>query len=310
MKASLNQVTYRIHPVPPFRLDFTVWALRRRPDNIIDQWDGQTYRRALLSEDKVIRVEVKQNSEVDQPELLVSATGKLSDTALKATSATLERILGTQIDLKEFYHFARQDKDLGPLILQFQGVKPPRFPTIFEALLNSISCQQITLSFCLKLLNRLVEKWGPSISSANIETWAFPEAHHMVGTEPDDLRSMGYSYNKARAILEIVELIVTKKLNLDEVIKLDDAAAISTLMQLRGVGHWTAEYTLLRGDGRTHIFPTGDAGAISNLRRWLNKDQAMTPQMLQSILSSWKPFVGLVYFHLLLRKLSELGYLN
>jgi DNA-3-methyladenine glycosylase II len=33
--------------LPPFRLDLTVWALRRRPDNAIDTWDGRTYRRAL-----------------------------------------------------------------------------------------------------------------------------------------------------------------------------------------------------------------------------------------------------------------------
>jgi len=33
--------------LPPFRLDLTVWALRRRADNVIDNWDGRTYRRSL-----------------------------------------------------------------------------------------------------------------------------------------------------------------------------------------------------------------------------------------------------------------------
>jgi DNA-3-methyladenine glycosylase II len=30
---------------PPFRLDLTTWALRRRPHNAIDRWDASTYRR-------------------------------------------------------------------------------------------------------------------------------------------------------------------------------------------------------------------------------------------------------------------------
>ena len=38
-------VRFTLEPVPPFRLDLTVWTLRRRPHNTIDDWDGETYRR-------------------------------------------------------------------------------------------------------------------------------------------------------------------------------------------------------------------------------------------------------------------------
>ena len=39
-----------VRPVPPFRLDLTVWALRRRPRNLVDRWDGVTYRRVVVRE--------------------------------------------------------------------------------------------------------------------------------------------------------------------------------------------------------------------------------------------------------------------
>ena len=39
--------TFELEPVSPFRLDLTVWTLRRRPDNVVDRWDGTTYRRVL-----------------------------------------------------------------------------------------------------------------------------------------------------------------------------------------------------------------------------------------------------------------------
>lgn len=91
---------------------------------------------------------------------------------------------------------------------------------------------------------------------------------------------------------------------------MDDNQVISFLRKLRGVGPWTAEYSLLRGDGRTHLFPTGDSGALGNLQRWLSREKILSPQEVKNILNSWKPYAGLVYFHLLLRRLDELGYLK
>ena len=44
----LDTLTFTVPARPPFRLDLTVWALRRRPDNAVDRWDGGVYRRTLV----------------------------------------------------------------------------------------------------------------------------------------------------------------------------------------------------------------------------------------------------------------------
>ena len=59
------------------------------------------------------------------------------------------------------------------------------------------------------------------------------------------------------------------RLDADELEHQDDAAAVARLRELRGVGRWTAEYVLLRGLGRLHVFPGDDVGARNNLQRWL-----------------------------------------
>ena len=51
---------FTLEPVPPFRLDLTAWALRRRPANIVDRWDGVAYRRAVKQDETVAEVEVRQ----------------------------------------------------------------------------------------------------------------------------------------------------------------------------------------------------------------------------------------------------------
>jgi hypothetical protein len=62
---------FQINPVPPFRLDLTVWALRRRPHYLVDRWDGRTYRRILLVCEQPSEVAVTQTGQVETPLLRV-----------------------------------------------------------------------------------------------------------------------------------------------------------------------------------------------------------------------------------------------
>src|ERR1035437_8717844 len=55
-------IRFSICPVMPFRLDLTVWALRRRSMNAVDLWDGETYRRVLAVDDKPVLVAVTQQA--------------------------------------------------------------------------------------------------------------------------------------------------------------------------------------------------------------------------------------------------------
>jgi hypothetical protein len=48
MRRRARAPAFIIRPVPPFRLDLTVWALRRRARNLVDRWDGTTYRRVIV----------------------------------------------------------------------------------------------------------------------------------------------------------------------------------------------------------------------------------------------------------------------
>lgn len=69
---------------------------------------------------------------------------------------TLASTLDIQHDLSDFYTLAGpQIRGSGPLAARFRRLKPPRYPTLYECLVNAITCQQITLTLGLRLLNRL-----------------------------------------------------------------------------------------------------------------------------------------------------------
>lgn len=247
------QTSFVLEPISPFRLDLTVWTLRRRPDNVVDRWDGQTYRRILVDDDGPFEIAVTQLDEPGGTQLRIFATRDLANSDVKAyVTAALGHLIGIRVDLTKFYHFSARDEVLGSLVNQFRGVKPPRFPTTFEALVNAIACQQLSLTVGIHLLNRLAETYGPIVETEAGIFHAFPRPQELADVDLEELRGMGFSYQKARYLTGLAQAIIGKQFNLDEIQMLDDKKAVNRLCSLNGVGRWTAEYFLLRGLGRTH----------------------------------------------------------
>lgn len=300
--------SFVLDPVSPFSLNLTVWTLRRRADNVVDRWDGQTYRRVLVINDKPFEIAVTQFEESGTLRMRVSVTGEGIGSDVKAqVTAALECLLGIYIDLTKFYRFAKKDKVLRFPVDQFRGVKPPRLQTYFETLVNAIACQQLTLTVGIRMLNRLTETCGIALNTEAGIFHAFPRPQDLAAVDIETLRGLGFSYRKAEYLTGLSQAIIDGQFNLEEIEKLDDKQAVSYLCSLRGVGRWTAEYFLLRGMGRTHIFPGDDVAARNNLQRWLGLSESMTYAGVQEAIQRWDGYGGLIYFHLLLKSLTEKG---
>ena len=292
----MNTITFLLEPVAPFRLDLTVLALRRRMDNVIDRWDGETYRRLLIIGNKPVAVAVEQVGPINAPRLRVAASGDPTSKVKANVIAVLNRLLGLRIDLEHFYNLAARDARLAGLVDKLRGLKPPRYPSIFEALVNGIICQQFTLTNGIRTLNRLALACGVSPDGYN---HAFPRPSDLISLEPAALRELKLSWQKIRALTELSRGVINGTFDSEHLSKLNDETAITRLTDLWGVGRWTAEYALLRGLGRLHIFPCDDVGARNNLAKWLGRREPFDYAGAKRALSKWNPFAGLIYFHLL-----------
>ena len=207
---------FTLKVVPPFRLDLTVWALRRRPENKMDRWDGKTFCRGLVLNGKPVEIAVIQIGSMTMPRLQVTVTGVPSGHNLRAgVTETLNRMLGLQANLKGFYRHAANDARLSILARRFRGVKPPQFPSLLEALVNGIACQQFSLAAGIQILNRLSEKFGMSVTETGIRIHAFPRPEDLAALKPEPLRNLGFSRQKAGAIIELSRAIVAGNLGRD-----------------------------------------------------------------------------------------------
>ncbi|MGH9046133.1 MAG: DNA-3-methyladenine glycosylase family protein [Acidimicrobiales bacterium] len=292
---------------PSFRLDLTVWALRRRPHNTVDRWNGATYRRILVADAGPIQIAVRQNPDADRPRLTVELRQREhepSDTAVDEIRHSLERTLGLSLDLSGFYDLARKDERLNQLAQRFCGMRPPRFPSMFEALVNAVACQQLSLTVGIHLLDRLSAAYGPTTGGRAVAS-GFPTPERLAEVEPSQLRRLGFSLAKARTVVMLAHQVASRALDLDALEHRDDNHVFDTLVALPGIGRWSAEYSMLRGLGRLHVLPGDDVGARNNLRRRFDLSDDAGYDSLTELSRRWSPYGGLVYLHLLLDSLES-----
>lgn len=293
----------------PFRLDLTAWALRRRKNNLIDQWQDHQYTRILNINNTPIKTSLFQKNPSCNPECSISfsknqkATGPVQE----EVQHLLKKMLSPDLNLQPFYALTENDEIIGPLVQQFTGVKPPRFPTIFEALVNAIACQQVSLDVGIILLNRLAEKFGRAFDDNGTPLYAFPEPEDLIKIPEEEIKQLGFSHQKSIAIKELATAFTNDEIALEKLEKMGNPEAVDYLSSLRGIGRWSAEYVLLRGLGRLDTFPGDDIGAQNNLRRLFNLDHKPGYEEIKQLTSRWHPYEGLVYFHLLLNKLHLNG---
>jgi DNA-3-methyladenine glycosylase II len=104
--------------------------------------------------------------------------------------------------------------------------------------------------------------------------YGFPAPRDVTRLRLSRYQAIGFSKQKVHALLALARAIEGRRLDLEWLAREDDEVC-TRLLELRGVGRWTAEYVLLRGLGRLHVFPGDDVGAQKRLARWLGRPDSL-----------------------------------
>lgn len=301
-------LSFELTPIAPFCLEFTAWGLRRRPENQVDRWDGATYRRVICIHGRPAEVHVRERGSREIPRLEVTVVGERVHAGAEAeVRALLTPLLGLEVDLKPFYRMASREPRLRELAEKYRGLKPGKLPTIFETLANAFACQQFTIAAGLQLLNRLVRRGSVGIKTQEGMVFGFPEPSDLLRISSRTFRRLGFSSQKTKAFRELSRKLVAEPQALDSLVNRKNEDAINLLLELRGVGRWTAEYVLLRGLGRLDVFPGDDVGARNRLAKWLHRSEPMDYASVRRTVDRWQPYAGFIYFHMLMESLTATG---
>ena len=166
------------------------------------------------------------------------------------TRGVAEKLLGREFELEPFAAWAAGQPVLDEIVPRFAGFRPPLVPDPFEALVSSITAQQVSLFSAFAIRTRFVERLGVRVGRA----YAFPTRERVAGADEAELVGLGFSRRKAEYVIGLAR----SDLDLAGLAALSDDDVRAALVALRGLGPWTAEWFLARHLARPRAWPVGD----------------------------------------------------
>ena len=155
--------------------------------------------------------------------------------------------------------------------------------SLFGALAEAIVYQQLSNKAAATIYGRieaLYPRARQGFTPANIQR-----------TADDKLRGVGLSRAKVLALRDLAEKVATRRLpTLDEAHLLDDAQLIERLVEVRGIGRWSAEMFLMFRLGRPDVLPVDDYGVRKGFAIAFKKRDLPSRQDLEKRAVRWKPY--------------------
>lgn len=199
-----------------------------------------------------------------------------------------EGIWGLHDDLRRCHALLRRDRSLAPLLKRNAGVRLVRAPSLYEALMVAVIGQQLSVYAAEAIRHRLLTTMGDRVVINGIAYFGYPTPRQLLAGGTRALAAPGISRAKVRYLLEIAERVRAGELDPTAFASLPDEEAIARLMELPGVGRWTAEIALMRGLGRTDVFPAADLGLTVAVQRLMGMRARPTERDLRTLAERWK----------------------
>ncbi len=202
-------------------------------------------------------------------------------------------------DLEGFYQMAWQDRVLKKIADKYYGLRIMCIPDLFEALVWAIIGQQINLTFAYTLKKRFVEQFGESLTYEGETFWLFPSFEKIASLEVEDLRKFQFTGRKAEYIISIAKAMKNGELTKELLLQKQDYRQVQkSLMSIRGIGAWTADYVMMKCLHYTSSLPIADVGLHNALKNILGLERKPTIEEIEQLAANWKGWQAYATFYL------------
>jgi DNA-3-methyladenine glycosylase II len=184
-------------------------------------------------------------------------------------------------------HLSVSDARLGRIIQSVGACKIKRRRDPFQSLTEAIIYQQLAGSAADAILGRFVKIYG-----------AFPEPAQLLATDNMKLRAAGLSTRKIEYLKDLALHVSNGRLKLDLLASMSDDKVTEQLVQVKGIGPWTAEMFLIFCLRRPDILPVGDLGLRRAMQKTYSLSELPSPAVMQNIAQPWKPYRSIATWYL------------
>ena len=206
-------------------------------------------------------------------------------------------------DLKTFYEAVRQDAVLHQLCQKYHGLRMVGMPNLFESLVWSVIGQQINLNFAYSLKQRLVHTFGKSITFQGETFYALPTPETLANLQIEDFQPYQFSRGKAQYIINISKAFAEGRLSQQNLSSLSYDEIRQQLIAIKGVGNWTANYSMMKSLKSYDAFPVEDVGlhnAVKNQYGLAAKPSLSELHQMAALWPDWRGYATFYFWHSLL----------
>jgi DNA-3-methyladenine glycosylase II len=181
---------------------------------------------------------------------------------------------------------ARRDPTLATIMRAHAGVFLVRRGEPFMTLARAIVGQQISVKAAQSVWDRFLAM-APEATPAQV-----------LACAPARLRSCGLSARKVEYVTDLARHFADGTIHVKRWPALDDEAVIAELIQVRGIGRWTAEMFLIFNLLRPDVFPVDDLGLQKAMRLAYFNGRSATPARMRTLGASWAPWRSVATWYL------------
>jgi DNA-3-methyladenine glycosylase II len=156
----------------------------------------------------------------------------------------------------------------------------PRQCSHYAALSSAIVYQQLSTKAAETIWKRVCALDGGA---------GFPESEQLLAQSDQRLRAAGLSRGKIAALRDLCERIADGRLKLPRLARLPDERVIEELVEVRGIGRWSAQMFLIFRLGRLDVLAEGDLGVQEGLRLLDGLDERPGPAEVLERARAWSP---------------------
>ncbi len=158
--------------------------------------------------------------------------------------------------------------------------------THFASLVETICHQQLAGKAARTIHGKVL------IALGNVVT---PES--LLEIEDIDLREAGLSQNKLLSMKSLTDHVLSKKLKLNRIGSYDDEEIINQLIQVRGIGRWSAQMFLMDKLQRIDIWPCGDFGVRAGAKYLFELNEMPTEKQMINMADKYKPYRSVIAWY-------------
>jgi DNA-3-methyladenine glycosylase II len=298
--------TMIVYPTAPFSLDLSA-KIFSGGDERVRSYNEGVFRQVIRVHGQLVLLCISSKGTIDDPQLKVdlrSETG-LTGPDRERAKKIVARLFNLDLDPTPFYEAVENDETMRKVTQILRGLRSPSTQTVFEALVDSITEQQISLIVATSIERRIIKKFGETLTADGEAFYAYPTPQALSLALIADLRSCGLSQRKAGYIKELSELEASGKLDLEKLKASDDTQGIiARLDSIKGIGPWTAELTVIRSMQKWDALPADDVGLRRVIAHYYCGGNKITSEQARKIAEAWGSWRGLAAYYLIIAELT------